>query len=146
MTDKKKRVLWVEDDAIILWDLITPLIRMGWEIDSALDFESAINKIRGGAPYDLIILDIIIPSGSMFYSSITEISKIDNTQFGVKFLEFLKDKEKIPVVVFSVVTDPVILDQVRKFPNVEDIIIKGSVRPSELKARLISIGNGEKGS
>ncbi len=131
--------LWIDDDAQSLWDMVNPLIKEGWQIDYALNFQEAVEKIESTKKYDLIILDIIIPSGTSKYKSIEQLAKIDNIQYGLKLLTIMADKLKVPVIVFTVVSDPIVLDQIRDFEIVKDIITKGQIRPSELKEKIFEI-------
>jgi len=58
--DDKKKILLVEDDALILKMLSEQLSHAGYEISMAQDGEEGINKTHELAP-DLIILDLTLP-------------------------------------------------------------------------------------
>ena len=55
------RVLIVEDDRHIIESLTFVLERDGCEVHSALDGESALQRLRAGARPDLVILDVMLP-------------------------------------------------------------------------------------
>ena len=60
MTDKKKKILIVEDEKNIAQVLAFNLMQAGYEYDIASDGEEGLKKaLRGG--YDLILLDIMLP-------------------------------------------------------------------------------------
>jgi two-component system OmpR family response regulator len=55
------RVLIVEDDRHIIESLTFVLERDGCKVESALDGESALQRLRAGARPDLVILDVMLP-------------------------------------------------------------------------------------
>ena len=55
------RVLIVEDDRHIIESLTFVLERDGCTVESALDGESALQRLRAGARPDLVILDVMLP-------------------------------------------------------------------------------------
>ncbi|MCB9799604.1 MAG: response regulator [Candidatus Omnitrophica bacterium] len=67
----KKRILIVEDDTDVLKFTMLRLSKMGYCVESALDGEDALKKVREWRP-DLMILDINIPKidGYGVYQSI----------------------------------------------------------------------------
>lgn len=133
------RILWIEDDIDFISDIITPLIDEGFKVEKALNYTSAIKKLVSHQPYDLILLDLILPSGIENYTSINEIKRIEDVVFGLKILEFLNENNKtVPVIVFSVVSGPTLIE-VRKYPFVKNILRKGSIKPSDLKEEVLRI-------
>lgn len=56
----KRRILIVEDEQAILTGLQDVLIFHGYEVDSAMDGESGLEKSLTGS-YDLILLDVMLP-------------------------------------------------------------------------------------
>lgn len=55
-----KKVLAVDDDAVIRQLLVVNLELEGYEVDTASDGEQAIERIRAGRP-DAVLLDIMMP-------------------------------------------------------------------------------------
>lgn len=58
-----KRILIVEDDALLNKTLAYNLISDGWEVTPALDAKTAANLLAG-TEYDLVLLDINLPDGN----------------------------------------------------------------------------------
>ncbi len=58
-----KRILIVEDDALLNKTLAYNLRSDGWEVTPALNAKTAANLLAG-AEYDLVLLDINLPDGS----------------------------------------------------------------------------------
>jgi len=81
-----KRVLLVDDDALVLQMYRTGLSRLGFEVDTAQDGLEAIQRVRAQRP-DLVVLDLMMPKLT-----------------GVDFLRYLRgqpDLAALPVVVLS---------------------------------------------
>jgi CheY-like chemotaxis protein len=53
-----RRVLVVEDEAIICVDTADALERQGFEVDTALSGEAALHRLRNGLPIDILFTDI----------------------------------------------------------------------------------------
>lgn len=133
----KYKILWIEDQAKSIMGLINPLIESGHKFDIANDFEQASQYLLR-EQYNLIILDIIIPSG-MDKKSIEDFRKINSEDYyGLKFLSKITENSP-PILVLTVVNDPEILGQVRNNNKVKEILIKGRIRPSELKEIVLNI-------
>lgn len=133
------RILWVEDDALYLQDMVYPLRKMGIIVDIVLDYSSALNQLTCGKPYDLVLLDIIIPSGIKTSSMIDNNSHLENTKFGLKLLEDISKDKNIKVIVFSVISKKELGDKIKEYSNVKEIITKGSIRPLLLKDKVMKI-------
>ena len=58
-----KRILIVEDDALLNKTLAYNLISDGWDVASALNAKTAANLLAGRS-YDLVLLDINLPDGN----------------------------------------------------------------------------------
>jgi CheY-like chemotaxis protein len=133
------KVLWVEDDAYQLMDMVHPLKKLDISIDTAFDYDSAKKKITSNENYDLILLDILIPSGADQYLTLEELEDKSHTKYGLELLKLIESNTKIPVIIFTVISDPQILDDIRKSDLVKDILIKGRTRPSELRNKVLEI-------
>ncbi|MBM3212100.1 response regulator, partial [Candidatus Poribacteria bacterium] len=81
----KGRILVVDDDKDIQELIISILGNYGYEVEVVSDNDSAINiyneALKSGNPYDLIIMDLIVP-GSI--SGVEAIQKLKNTNSQVK--------------------------------------------------------------
>jgi DNA-binding response OmpR family regulator len=60
------KVLIVEDEEFLIKTLEDNLVSEGYEVDSAMDGEGALEKIEKNKP-DLILLDLLIPKKDGFY-------------------------------------------------------------------------------
>lgn len=131
MTKRIKKILWVEDDADRLGGLIMPL-NNEYEFTLAFDAQEAMNYLNKYT-YDLILLDLILPQGNdEFDEPITFV--------GVKILENISQNlaRNVPIIVLSVVRDEDVISKIMKF-NVEAILPKGRLRPSELKKEIENV-------
>ena len=126
---KSKRILWVEDDADLLMGLIRPLEKDGYEIIVAKDEKEALETIKK-PDFDLIILDIIIPTG-------IKGDKGDVHFIGMHLLKkLLVDLNiKIPIIVLSVVRDPEMITKMYKM-GVKRVLPKGAYLPSKLREEV----------
>ena len=57
-----KTILIVDDSATMLMSIKTTLEMGGYQIESAADGQLALNKLKAGAKFDLIITDINMPN------------------------------------------------------------------------------------
>jgi DNA-binding response OmpR family regulator len=57
----RKRILIVEDDESISLGLRMNLEAEGYDVEVAGDGEAALERVRGGEPLDLVILDVMLP-------------------------------------------------------------------------------------
>jgi CheY-like chemotaxis protein len=124
MTTNKK-IAWIEDDIGIIEDVIQPLIADGYKFTYLRNSKEVLGKIDFLKTVDLILLDLIFPSGD---------EAIDFNQYpGVNLLERLKNEFGVetPVIVLTVVTNGQAHKQLRELGVIE--IINKPVRPSELR-------------
>lgn len=80
------KILIIEDDSFLSRLIVEKFIKLGFDVDSALDGEIGLSKIVGNK-YDLILLDMILP-------------KID----GFKILEEVKKNQSLkdlPIIIAS---------------------------------------------
>lgn len=133
MTTNKK-IAWIEDDIGIIEDVIQPLIADGHNFTYLRNSKEVLEKINFLKTVDLILLDLIFPSGD---------EAMDFNQYpGVSLLERLKDEFKIevPVIVFTVVTNGQAHKRLRELGVIE--IINKPVRPSELREAVNRVLSG----
>lgn len=123
-----KTIVWIEDDVDIIDPVIRPLERAGHRILRLRLVQEALENIELIRNSDLILLDIILPSG--------DVSKEYGRYSGLELLQELKDEHGIetPVVVLSVVTNAEVYRRLREL-GVKDIIRK-PILPSKLKERV----------
>lgn len=133
---KKYKILWIEDDADMIWGLVESLKNEGHIIERALDMKKGKELLEQKEKYDLIVLDILLPSGEKI-KSIDELDHIEK-YVGLKFLRSLP-KDSPPILVLSVVIDGDIIAQIESFPQVRKYIQKGWVEPDQLRNEVMNI-------
>lgn len=114
------RVLAVEDDIICQSLIACALEGQGIQLSMATTLSEAKNLLNGSLPYDLVLLDLVLPDGE-----------------GITFLEFMQKTEQfrlIPVVLFTVKSD---LDtKLAAFGLGADDYLTKPINPLELRARV----------
>jgi len=132
LLDKELNILWVEDDANIIYSLVRPLERDGHKIIIAENEKETLQKLETDN-FDLIIFDIIIPTGEE-----GNFKYIDYV--GLKLLEKILIDMKIntPIIIVSVVNKPNIIQQTKDL-GVKKFLIKGSLLPSQLKIEIYQL-------
>ncbi len=123
-----KKIIWVEDDIAIIKPLVRPLENAGYEIDYVLSVADALAKLEQIKQADLLLLDMIYPSGKG--------EDIEQRYPGLAVLEMLRNEYHVetPVIVLTVVSNPGVLERLKAL-TVADIINK-PVRPSTLKSSV----------
>ncbi len=61
MPEQKKKILIVDDDSFLLDMYALKFTQSGFEVDTALGSEIALQKLQNGATPDIILLDILMP-------------------------------------------------------------------------------------
>lgn len=127
----EKRILWIEDDAIELESLTWGLKDRGYEIDVAFDAKDAISMVHKDS-YDLIILDILLPTGEKNPKKSIEFP-------GEKLIEEIrKHGFNIPTIAITVVSDAELERRLKDF-NILKMFTKGRILPSQLLAEVDDI-------
>ncbi|KKU80544.1 MAG: response regulator receiver domain protein (CheY-like) [Parcubacteria group bacterium GW2011_GWA1_47_8] len=125
--DEKKKIIIVEDDAILRDVLFEKLERSGFSVDRAEDGIIAMEKIRARRP-DMILLDIIMPrKGGM---QVLEELHADPA---------LKD---IPIIIISNSGQPVEVERAREL-GARDFLIKAVFDPNEVLEKVKNILEGK---
>jgi PAS domain S-box-containing protein len=70
------RVLLVEDDALVREQLSRQLLRMGCEVTPVSAGPQALAAVRAGAPFDLLMTDIIMPGGLNGFEVAEEVQRL----------------------------------------------------------------------
>jgi len=120
----EKRILFVDDDQFFLDIYSMKFKNVGIEIDTATGGEQALNKLKQNKPYDLIILDIIMPN-------------ID----GIAVVETMKKENLAPDTKILMLTNQDNPKDVEKLKSlgVENYIIKATMIPSEVVSKVLEI-------
>lgn len=80
----QERVLLIEDDEAISEMVGSYLIKEGYEVETAFDGDTAVRKFTGGPPYDLVLLDLMLPKRS-----------------GTDVLQMIRSGSVVPVLIMS---------------------------------------------
>ncbi|MFW6149467.1 MAG: hypothetical protein ACOC6D_06385 [Atribacterota bacterium] len=134
-----KSILWLEDERDQFRAFSRGLINE-YELTRARDYQEALDIfLNGKNKYDMIIVDIIIPSGHKFVS-VDEIAKISTEYFGVKFIKEVRQINKeVPILVVSVVNEDDIIDNIKEIDNDIDLIWKYDTDSNQVKETVNNI-------
>lgn len=123
MQTYSKRILLVEDDQFIRELYEEVLTEAGFVVTAVNNGEEALVKVEQAGPYDLILLDIMMPKRD-----------------GISFLKAVKriPPEKMQKTIIMLLTnlahDPVIKEAIEL--GVKDYMIKSDITPDELVKKV----------
>lgn len=122
MENKTLKILLVDDDRFLLDMYSLKFKKSGIEIDPVSSSLSALEKLRTGSLYDIIILDIIMP-----------------TMDGIDLLKTIRSEKLCPDAVVIMLTNQ--SDDVEKAKSfvIDGYIIKATTIPSEVVEQVLSI-------
>jgi len=125
-----KHIVWIEDDANIIWSVVRPLEDRGYKITAMESMREALERIEELRKCDLILLDIILPADDKRWEN--------ERHIGVHLLRNLREQSvTTPVLVFTVVGNPETSKALREL-GVVDILNK-PILPSELERAVLAI-------
>lgn len=58
-----KSLLWIEDEAWAIKELMRPIVHSGTEVEIAETYTDALQKLESGKAYDVFVVDLILPLG-----------------------------------------------------------------------------------
>jgi two-component system, chemotaxis family, chemotaxis protein CheY len=123
---KKYSALIVDDDKFLLEMYRKKFEASGVSIDVAAGSEEALNKLRGGARPDLLILDIIMP-----------------TMDGIELLGVIREEklaDQAVVIMLSNESDPEKINAAKKY-GIKGYIVKATRIPSEVVEEALQIAD-----
>ncbi len=128
---RKKKILFVDDEPWYARDMMEQLEEEEYQVIPAYDGTQALEILESGEPIDLIVLDIMMPTGQR----ITD--PLEGKRTGVKVGEFIRMemKSKIPIIYLTVIWDQAVhsyIEQVEKGAGLEASILVKPVFPREL--------------
>jgi len=115
------KILLAEDEELLIDVLQRKLTQEGYELKVAKNGKEALEILKGGEKFDLILLDIIMPEMSGF-EVMEEMQKEENLK-------------KIPVIVISNSGQPVELTRAKNL-GAKDWIIKTEFEPKEVLEKV----------
>lgn len=131
-----KSILWVEDD-VNFFNIFSSFLKNKYKINRAEDYEDALNNLKD-KQFDLIIIDLIIPSGEKL--SIDELINIKDRYFGLELIKHIRENDtKTPIMVVSVVNKNNIIDSIKIIDNKIPILWKYDISPKEIETNVNTI-------
>jgi CheY-like chemotaxis protein len=121
-----KRILLIDDDELLCEVLVDFLELSGFEMTTAGNGREGLDRLAGGGPFDLILLDLVM-------------AEMD----GIRFLRAYEELpgERSPIMVLSASATADVVDAL-KFPGVVGVVRK-PIRPAALLERIAAaIGSG----
>lgn len=126
--DKKNlKILLVDDDRFLLDMYILKFKKSGLDIDTASNGAAALEKIRSGIDYDIILSDIIMPSMD-----------------GLELLKTIRTEKILPDATFIMLTNQADDYDKAKALGVDGYIIKATTIPSEVVEKVLTIYKNKK--
>lgn len=119
---KKLKILLIDDDRFLLDIYSLKFKKLGVEIDSSASSVTALQKLKEGKEYDIVVIDIIMPG-------------LD----GIEFLRTLRKEKILPKAVIIMLTNQSDDEGKAKDLGVDGYIIKSSTIPSEVCDLVFSI-------
>jgi two-component system, chemotaxis family, chemotaxis protein CheY len=126
--EKKYSVLIVDDDKFLLDMYATKFKNLGHDATVAVGAPDALDKIKGGASPEILILDIIMP-----------------TMDGLELLETIRNENLLPnaiVVMLTNETDPAKIEKAKSL-GVAGYIVKATTIPSEVVKEVVGIAQSK---
>ncbi len=120
--DKPLKILLVDDDRFLLDMYSLKFKKSGLEVDALGNSPSALEKLRTGGLYDILILDIVMPSMD-----------------GFELLETIRKEKLVPNAVIIMLTNQADDVEKAKVFGVDGYIIKATTIPSEVVEQVLSV-------
>lgn len=122
MENKKLKILLVDDDRFLLDMYSLKFTKADLEIEALGSSTTALEKLRVGTVYDIIILDIIMP-----------------TMDGLELLRIIRKEKLCPDAVFIMLTNQADDMAKAKDLGIDGYIIKATTIPSEVVEQVLAI-------
>jgi len=122
MENTNLKILLVDDDRFLLDMYSLKFKKSGIEIDTVASSQAALEKLRIGSVYDVLILDIIMP-----------------TMDGLELLKKIKDEKLVPNAAIIMLTNQADDFKNAKTLGIDGYIIKATTIPSEVVEQVIMV-------
>ncbi len=119
---KKLKILLIDDDRFLLDMYSLKFKKSGLDIDVLSSSQGALDKLRAGTTYDIIVLDVIMPG-------------ID----GLELLKIIRGENILPGAVVIMLTNQADAFEKAKSFDVDGYIIKATTIPSEVVEQVLTI-------
>lgn len=139
-----KKILWIEDDYYAIKGLVRPLEISGFHIDVATSAKDGYEKAIKWQEYDLLVVDVIVPvsedDGEVL--PLIEAWESNGEYVGIGLTKWLVNELKVerPILLMSVVSDPIKRASLSEHPNLHSLSKKGLL-PSKVKEEVFRILN-----
>lgn len=123
---KKYTILIVDDDKFLLDMYRKKFERDGATVDVVVGPEEALNKLRGGAKPEILVLDVIMPGMD-----------------GIELLEVIRKEKLAPGAVVVMLTNESNREKIEKTKTlgIKGYIVKATCIPSEVVEKIKEIAN-----
>lgn len=142
----KKKILWIEDESFMIKGLLRPMEKLGFEIDVATSALEGFQKSKNWNDYDILVVDLIIPLSGDEKTIPQTVRDWANEPFaGIGLVKWLATElnVEVPVLLLSVVQNPLIIYNLKKF-GLQYYLPKSGLLPSLLKDEILQILGGVK--
>lgn len=129
MSDRKYKILIIDDDSLILNMYVSKFLKAGHEVETARSGVEAISKLKDGYQPEITLIDIVLPDMN-----------------GLDMLSKWHDDGLAPSainIMFTNQNSPVETDRAKSL-GVAGYIIKANLIPSEVVAKVIEVAEGYK--
>lgn len=131
-----KSILWVEDETRHYY-VFSYQLKDIFSITLAKTYKEGLDKSK--LKYDLIVIDIILPSG-MPLTSEDEIDEISNVYYGLELIKNIREHDKnTPIFVLTVVNRPDVWEEIKEIDENIVIKFKYDTDPEEVKNIITKI-------
>lgn len=124
---KNLKILLIDDDRFLLDMYILKFKKSGLDIDTASNGTNALEKIRSGEKYDIILSDIIMPGMD-----------------GLELLNAIRTEKILPNATIIMLTNQADDYDKAKALGVDGYIIKATTIPSEVVEKVLAIYKNKK--
>jgi CheY-like chemotaxis protein len=127
MENKQLKILLVDDDRFLLDMYSVKFKKSGLEIDAVASAVNALEKLRAGGAYDILILDIIMP-----------------TMDGLELLKKIREEKLVPDATVIMLTNQADDLEKAKKAGIDGYIIKATTIPSEVVEQVVTVHKNRK--
>ena len=120
--NKQLKILLIDDDHFLLDMYLLKFKKYGILVDTSPNSITALESIRGGKVYDIVLVDIIMPGMD-----------------GLDFMTTIRSEKLLPKAVFIILTNETDSKEKTKNLGVLGYIIKATATPSEVVEQVLEI-------
>jgi two-component system, OmpR family, alkaline phosphatase synthesis response regulator PhoP len=125
--NKQLKILLIDDDRFLLDMYSLKFKKSGLEIDVSANSQTALEKLKSGSSYDIILLDIIMPGMD-----------------GLDFLKVMREEKMATDSTIIMLTNQADDFEKAKSLGVDGYIIKATTIPSEVVEQVLTIYKNKK--